>query len=225
MAGSRIITVAHVFLASIVALFFLLPEMTHAAQLPTMAQLYAPAVSTLGAESVLSLSAQSESGGFIDLATKLAIVTAVLVLVTMLTFGTWSSLTSETTPLGKFLNRFRIDHLYMDIGLAFRESDSSPQPVPCPQKSFLRSLSLDDARLVTRSLDPGNIVKTPAAGQIAEILLPGVPQKISGRVIRATPIHGLKNAFQLDVKFEPLASDQRTNLVGFIDRLKHPVRA
>lgn len=225
MAGTRFITTLLIILASIVASVSLLSDSGHADQLPVMTQLYAPAVSTLGAESVLSLSAQPESNGFLDLATKLAIGAAVLVLLIMVTFGAWSNLTSTTTPIGRFLNRFRIDHLYMDIGLILSDDQTTPEPREPLQKSFLRSLSLDDARLVTRSLDPEKTFKEPSAGQIAEILLPGIPQKILGRVIRATPIHGLEHSFQLDVKFEPLANDQRTNLVGFIDRLKHPIRA
>jgi hypothetical protein len=193
-----------------------------AAMVDWSSQLYAPAVSALGAESVLSLSAQSTTDRVLDLATEIAIIAASLFVVLTLVLGIWSTLTSPKTAIGRLLNNFRIDHLYLDVGLVLRTGQGKTGDYPV-SKSFLRSLSLRDASVVT-SQSTGDDVP-PVPGQLAELALPGLPSPIKGRILRAVPVPGLKGSFNLDLAFDELAANDRASLANFIRELRHPARA
>ena len=190
-----------------------------AASVDWSSQLYAPAVSALGAEGVLSLSAQQTTDRVLDLATEIAIIAASLFVFVTLVLGLWSTLTSPKTAIGRLLNNFRIDHLYLDVGLILGQGKSGSGEVG---KSFLRSLSLRDASVVT--IQRAGFDDVPLAGQAAELTLPGIPSPIKGRVLRAIPVPGLNGSFDVDLAFNELAEEVRNHLANFIRELKRPVR-
>lgn len=188
-------------------------------------QLYAPAFSALGAEGVLSLSAQSTTDRVLDLATEIAIAAAALFVVLTLILGLWSTLTSPRTAIGRLLNNFRIDHLYLDVGLVLgQQGKDNPTG---SRKSFLRSLSLRNATIVT-SYAADELAGTsagPAVGQQAQLSLPGIASPIKCRVLRAIPVPGLQGSFNLDLTFDDLATEDRTQLANFIKDLRHPAHS
>ncbi len=185
------------------------------------AQVYMPAATALGAEGVLSLSAQSTTDSVLDLASEIAIIAATLFVGSILILGFWSTVTSPKTALGRLLNNFRIDHLYLDVRLVL---DQGSLATSGSRKSFLRSLSLRRASIVTSIDSQGPSATPPLAGQIAELSLPGLPVPIKGRVIKATPVSGLQGSFNLDLAFDNLPNEARTGLVAFIQELRHPAR-
>lgn len=185
------------------------------------AQVYMPAATALGAEGVLSLSAQSTTDSVLDLASEIAIIAATLFVASILILGFWSTVTSPKTALGRLLNNFRIDHLYLDVRLVL---DQGSLVTSGSRKSFLRSLSLRRASIVTSIDSQGPSATPPLAGQIAELSLPGLPVPIKGRVIKATPVSGLQGSFNLDLAFDNLPNEARTGLVAFIQELRHPAR-
>ncbi len=191
-----------------------------AASVDWSSQLYAPAVSALGAESVLSLSAQQTTDRVLDLATEIAIIAASLFVLVTLVLGLWSTLTSPKTAIGRLLNNFRIDHLYLDVGLILGQGKIPPGD---SRKSFLRSLSLRNASVVTSQ--PVDFDAMPSAGQVAELSLPGISSPIKGRILRAIPVPGLKGSFDIDLAFDELGDEDRNQLANFIRDLKRPIRA
>lgn len=185
-------------------------------------RLYIPAAIALGDEGVLSLSAQSTATeNTLDLASEIAIIAATLFVGSILTLGIWSTVTSPKTALGRLLNNFRIDHLYLDVGLILNQASHA---LPGDRKSFLRSLSLRRASLVTNIDAEGSSVTPPTIGQFAELSLPGVSNQLKGRIIKATPIAGLQGSFQLDLAFDDLPEEVRASLAKFIHELRHSVR-
>ncbi len=180
--------------------------------------------SAFGIEDVLSISAQSTTDRVLDLATEIAILAATLFVVAILILGIWSTITSPKTSLGRLLNSFRIDHLYLDIGLNLNPSTPTE-----PRKSFLRSLSLRHASLVTsQPLLPGQSAlafAVPLPGQPAELSLPGMPGLLKGRVIKAAPVNGLEGSYNLDVAFDVLPAEVRASLANFIRGLRHTTRS
>lgn len=175
-----------------------------------------PGLTALGAEGVLSLSAQSTTGGVFDLATEIAIYAATLFLVSIVALSLWSTLTSPRTAIGRLLTSFRIDHLYMDIGLFWNQRTGNAG------KAFLRTLSPRRAVVVVSHVTQAN---PPAAGQQAEVALPGFASPILGRIVRATPVSDLAGAFTVEIAFESMGSETRANLISFISDLRRPLRA
>jgi hypothetical protein len=225
MVKTRIITAPAIQLASLVAFWvdgFGVGGIALGESLGQWsAQVYMPAATALGAEGVLSLSAQSTTDSVLDLASEIAIIAATLFVGSILILGFWSTVTSPKTALGRLLNNFRIDHLYLDVRLVL---DQGSLATSGSRKSFLRSLSLRRASIVTSIDSQGPSATPPLAGQIAELSLPGLPVPIKGRVIKATPVSGLQGSFNLDLAFDNLPNEARTGLVAFIQELRHPAR-
>ncbi len=184
-------------------------------------QVYMPAATALGAEGVLSLSAQSTTDSVLDLASEIAIIAATLFVGSILILGIWSTMTSPKTALGRLLNNFRIDHLYLDVRLVLNQGSLA---ITESQKSFLRSLSLHRASIVTTIDLQEPSAMAPLAGQVAEFSLPGISVPIRARVIKAIPVPGLQGSFNLDLAFDHMPSEVRSGLVAFIQELRHPTR-
>ena len=225
MVKTRIITAPAIQLASLVAICVACFGASGIALAESLgqwsAQVYMPAATALGAEGVLSLSAQSTTDSVLDLASEIAIIAATLFVGSILILGIWSTVTSPKTALGRLLNNFRIDHLYLDVRLVLNQGSLA---IPGSRKSFLRSLSLRRASIVTSIESQGASPTLPLAGQIAELSLPGIPVPIKGRIIKATPVSGLEGSFNLDLAFDHLPNEVRKGLVAFIQELRHPAR-
>lgn len=198
MTGFHSITVVHAALAS---------------RLNLLA--FTPASIALGAEGVLSLSAQSTTDRVLDMATEFAIYAAALFVVTITVLSLWSTLTSPRTAIGRLLTSFRIDHLYMDVRLSWNKHAGSAS------KAFLRSLTPRRAVVVANQ---GEASSPPGNGQPAEIDIPGVSGPIKGRIVRAAPVEGLSGSYTLEIVFEELADDSRASLLSFIAELRKPAR-
>ncbi len=174
-----------------------------------------PAFSALGAEGMLSLSAQPTTDHVLDLATEFAIYAAALFVFTITVLSLWSTFTSPRTAIGRVLTSFRIDHLYMDIRLSWNKRAGSAS------RAFLRSLSPKRAVVVANQDDAS---PAPGTGQQAEIEIPGLQVPIVGRITRSTPVKGLTGSYTLEIAFDQLAADSRANLLTFIAELRKPLR-
>jgi hypothetical protein len=177
---------------------------------------FAPALTALGAEGVLSLSAQSTTDRVLDLATELAIYAAALFVISIVSLSLWSTLTSPRTAIGRLLTSFRIDHLYMDVGLFWNQRAGNAG------KAFLRTLSPRRAVIVANNV-PANM--PPASGQQAEISLPGFAAPLAGRIVRATPVSDLAGTFTVEIAFDQMGSETKADLISFISDLRRPLRA
>ena len=176
---------------------------------------FASGFTALGAEGILSLSAQSTTDRVLDMATGFAIYAAALFVVTITVLSLWSTLTSPRTAIGRLLTSFRIDHLYMDVGLFWNKRSGSAS------KAFLRSLSPKRAVVVANQ---GEAISPPSYGQQAEIEIPGVNGPINGRIVKSAPVEGLSGSYTLEILFDELADDSKASLLSFIAELRKPVR-